>query len=727
MNEDQNSVFAEPTNTQNPSGNTANPSQNSSADGSNNLENRLDHLMHPESSNDGQTQQNVQQTTPQQPIVTQTPPPQPQDAPVYSNPVATTTPAAQPNPNQYNTDDSPFDIGGVQEQPQVQKTTNKDKVRQPNPAIEKAQNQIIAFLSTRWWVVVIVVLLVSILSATAFFFINQPEEFSASDFTNVVGTIDGPATSPSGSPATWKIQISNQESVAIKDIEINLDFDRTFQYLKPISPDPSNPDGSQYRFSELAGIGQGTSTRIIQFEGVLTGNIDEQTLMNGTISYTPAPLEGATNARRTVAIAEEATKITAPEVNVSLTPANDSVQNGGEVELIATFENLSERDLNNIRITMEYPSGSNFTYTSSELRLRNADLQTVPSNSNNIWDISTLPRLQSSTLQVKGNLLGADGVRETFRIIISAQDPSGNYETLSTDVAEILVTSQPLIISTRIEGKDATRTFGPGDSLTFVIDYQNKSNNTIQNVELFGFVDDPANLLDYSTLSFVGGDIGNLNNRVITWRGSGVPQLVTLTPQVSGTVRYSIKVKSGDNFIASSLNQSSYTIRPRAQALATNIQQFEVGGELYQGEGEITFNQTATTQEKDDNQANRRLVTIDWEIRTRQNAVNDVIVETISPLPPTAWQQTSINPSSNSGEISYDPLTGKITWVPGNISAYTGISGPVKRISFDLEVVVPENSSLNQIQLLDRLTLTGVDDFTGERYEISNSATNAKE
>ena len=80
---------------------------------------------------------------------------------------------------------------------------------------------------------------------------------------------------------------------------------------------------------------------------------------------------------------------------------------------------------------------------------------------------------------------------------------------------------------------------------------------------------------------FSGGVNGNLNNRVIQWRGAGVPQLVNLTPQVKGSVIYTIKVKDGNQFVQSSLNQNTYTLRPRVQGKANNLGQIEVAGDLY--------------------------------------------------------------------------------------------------------------------------------------------------
>lgn len=598
--------------------------------------------------------------------------------------------------------------------PEVQVVKNKDSIKQNT----KNGNKFLDFLTKKWWVVVIALIGISLIATGIFFFINRGPEYDASAFTKVTARVEAPTTAPSGSPTLWKIIIQNQESVNIKNLELNLEFDKSFQYSRAINPDPSDPRGNVYKFSSLSGLGLGTSEIIIQFEGILTGNIDEETLMRGNLTYTPEPLIGKENNTRTIPVQSSITKVTAPNISVTLSSTQQTVQNGGEVELLASFENQSDRDLKNIKIIMNYPSGNGFEYKSSELQIRNTDSKTSPDDGNNVWNVQTLPRSQTQTLKVKGNVFGSDGVRQQFRIEIASDTGNGNFKTLSVDALDIQVTAQPLIISTRIENKESSRVFNPGETLNFVIDYQNKSTTTLQNAEIFALIDDPANLLDYNSINFVGGDIANINNRVIQWRGSGVPQLNTLTPQVKGSLRFSIKVKEGTNFIQSNLNQNTYTLRPKAQAKANNLPSFEIAGELYKARGELTFNETVEKLPKQSGQSNSETYRVTWEIRTRQSSIKDISVDSITSLPTSAWQQTSIAPNDASGELVYNSQTGKILWTVGSQPGYLGYSGPVKRIQFNL--VVEGNSR----EILGVKNIQGVDEFTGEKYEFEIEATN---
>jgi hypothetical protein len=627
----------------------------------------------------------------------------------FTNPITTQKPNSTTNYNpnsQYNPNfESPY---FQEETPEVQIAQNKDIAAKA----PKKPNKIIDYLTKKWWLVLLIMAGISLITSAVFFFINRGPSYDSNAFTNVSARVEAPVTSPSGSPALWKIIIQNKENINIQNLELNLEFDRSFQYARAINPDPIDPRGNQYKFSSLAGLGLGTSELIIQFEGILTGNIDEETLMRGTLTYTPEPLIGRDNNTRTVSVQSSITKITAPNISVTLSSTQQTVQNGGEVELLASFENQSDRDLRNMRITMFYPSGNGFEYKSSELQIKNADVKTAPDDGNNVWNIPTLPRLQTQTLRIKGNVFGSDGVRQQFRIEISTDGGNNNYKSLAVDALDIQVTAQPLIVSTRIENKESLRVFEPGETLNFVVDYQNRSTTTLQNVEIFALIDDPANLLDYNSINFVGGDIANINNRVIQWRGSGVPQLNTVTPQVRGSLRFSIKVKEGNNFIQSNLNQNTYTLRPKVQAKANNLPSFEVAGELYKARGELSFNETVERLPRESGPANQEIYKITWEIRTRQSNVKDIIVESVTSLPTSSWKQTSIAPADAAGELVYNPQTGTIVWTVGSQPGYLGYSGPVKRIQFNL-VVEDGNRELVGIK-----NVQGVDEFTGEKYEF---------
>lgn len=571
-------------------------------------------------------------------------------------------------------------------------------------------------LIKRWYVIIAVVLLISTLVVVGYAIINRPSA-PTGEFSNVQAQIEAPQSSPSGTPTRWSVRIQNKENVSIQQIEIKLNFDRAFRFLRSVNPDPVDTEGTTYRLSSLAPVGQGVSDALIQFEGVLTGNIDDETLMQGTLSYVPTPLIGLQNSQRSLTIAPAKTLITAPEVELAIELQNDKVQSGGEIELTVNFKNTSEKELRDLRLRLSYPDRGGFTYTSSQLFLSNtSDIKSQPDDGNNIWYISSLPRLAQQSLKLKGNVQAADGVRLSFTAEIGTRRNQNQFETLRTTIRDVTVTSEPLVLKASIEGKDTTRTFGPDEPLNVTIEYQNRSTRTLQNVEISGFLGDEAGLLDPNSYTFVGGELGQVNNGIVQWRPSGSPQLTNLTPQGRGVLRFTVKTKKAQDFLKSNLNQTAYILRPRAQARAANLDLVETTGEIYKAKGALNFTQKVEKLDPSNGgQANRRTYKITWSLSTLQNKVNDVLVEAVSPLPPTSWQQASITPPDS--KIDYNPSTGKITFKPGTLEGYTGISRPISTVSF---LLVVEESQNNALPLTNTININGVDDFTAEKYEVTN-------
>lgn len=596
----------------------------------------------------------------------------------------------------------------------------------PKKPVNK-ENKFTKFLFTKWWLVLILIFVICLGGVAAYFFVkSQTSLVPSGPFTNVEAKIEAPQTSPSGTPNKWKITIVNKESVALQNVVISLDFDRTFKFTRTINPDPSRPDGSEFKLARLEAVNQDATGTIIQFEGTLTGNTDEETLMQGNISYTPSVLQDSQGSRRTIPIVPAKTKITEPQISLNLAPTQDTVQNGGEAELVATLKNVSESELKDVRIRMQYPDKNGFDYKGSELQIGStADSKTTPDNSNNIWNIGNMPRTQSYTLKVRGNVFGSDNVKTSFSLFIELKGNNNDYKTIAQTSRDIKISAQPLSLITKITNKDNDKTFNPGETLNVSLEYQNKSTTTLKNVELVGFLDDPANILDYTTIAFSGGDRGTLNNRTIQWKSNGVPQLANLSPQQRGQLSYSIRVSDKDTFVKSGLTQNTFTITPKATAKATNLQSVDFSGDLYKAKGLLEFAQTIKSKGLDETNKNKEVFTVTWTLTSRQTQVNTVQIRTSSPLGIGAWQPKSIIPATDSTKISYNEVTGEILWQPGNILPYTGTSTkPSTTISFDL--VVESGGNTSKGILFDPAKVTGVDDFTSEKYNITGPAANAK-
>jgi hypothetical protein len=569
------------------------------------------------------------------------------------------------------------------------------------------------FLIKRWWLILLISLLIALVSVSLYTFVLRQDK-PGSDYTNIESRVEGPKTLPSGSPGIWKIVIQNREAVDINQVEIKLTFDKSFKYFKKINPDPIDIAGTSYKFAKLQAAGQGSSDAIISFEGLLNGDIEEDTLMAGEVSYIPEPLSNKPNSRIKVPVLSQKTRITAAEIKAELVTSQPIVQSGNEVELTLKFQNFSEKELSDLRIKFIYPDKS-FVYSSSELTLTSStSIKLKPDAGNNIWYISSIPRLQTQILKVRGVINGAEGVKQTFFSEIGIKNGS-DYSILQTTPADVTITSQPLLLTTNIENKGQYPFFAPGENLNFSVTYQNKSSQTLNNIEIFASLDDPSDLIDYTTLKYSDGI---LSNRVVQWRSSGVKQLESLPPQGKGTLKFTAQVKKENQFIKSGLNQTAYTIKMIAEGKAVNLPQTRFEGYPYKAEGSLTANQEIKRVEDTSLPPTQRLYEVKWNIKTAQNRVNDIIVTTATNLPPSTWNQASVTPTIMSSKISYNPLNGSIIWKPGNVEGYAGVSNPIVSISFRLLVDVTTGGNFRGLQLLKASSGQGIDDVTNKKYDI---------
>ena len=650
------------------------------------------------------------------------------DIPIGNQQITPQTPEQNVQTPQQPQNYQDFDSSGYGTQPQntgfsiqqkaedpVQKTSIKDKV--PKFDFQK----ISAFFAAKWWLVLLCIIAVSVMGVGVSVFFNRlpaPQGL----FNDLDAVIEAPQTSPSGSPSTWKLTLTNNESESLQNIVVSLNFDRTFQFIRAINPQPSKTDGSEFKIARLEPAGQSGSEVIIQFEGTLTGDLDEETLMSGSVTFTPTPVINNSDNRRSVDIPFATTKITQPQIQLSLIPSDSSIQNGGEVEFSVLFENTSERRLDNLRIRMEYPDRGGFSYTGSEIQVADTSkIQTTPDNGNNIWNIESLPRLAEQSLKVRGNVFGVDGIRITFVANIEAEIDN-RFVTLATAARDVTIISQPLVISTSISNKDNDKLFDPGDTLQFVINYQNTSNVVLRDVEILASVDDPANILDYTTTTFTGGNRGTSISRTIQWRGTNVPKLASLSPQDGGQLSYSIRLKDVDAFLETNLPQNSFVITPKVSAKADNLQPVDFAGDLYKSTGLLNFDQSVEFKEVDPTNQNRETYTVTWTLTSNQTQINDVQVRSITgpTLRPNTWQQASILPVSEASKISYNQVTGEIIWNIGRLDAYTGINeNEPLTISFDLVIEFDQETSRRRETLFTAPIVVGVDDFTGEAYELT--------
>ena len=101
--------------------------------------------------------------------------------------------------------------------------------------------------------------------------------------------------------------------------------------------------------------------------------------------------------------------------------------------------------------------------------------------------------------------------------------------------------------------------------------------------------------------------------------------------------------------------------------------------------------------------------TVIWSIVNTSNRISDAEVRAVLPIY-IKWYG-SVSPGSEN--LSYNPSTNEVIWLPGDIPAGTGIGKPPREVAFQV-VLTP---SLSQVKtapdLITGTVLTGTDAFSG--------------
>jgi hypothetical protein len=602
------------------------------------------------------------------------------------------------------------------------------------------ENKVVINLISNWWIVLIVVILLFSLGFGILYFLGLQDQTVARTSLNVVGNISAPSRSPSGSLSEWNVKVENNENLKLERVKLILKFDNTFTFAKSINQDPVNEPnttfGSAYDLGELQPFGVGGSSAIITLQGTLSGTIDTEAIMGGTVSF---QVEGD---RQTFAneLKVASTRIGAPELTIDELTAPNSIKNGNEEDIFLNFKNSSDRELRDLRIRLTYPN--NDFYISSELQLsKTSQIQRSPSENDNIWLIPQLPRFTPQQLKIRGRFIGVPGEIKTIRVEIATKAPSSNdFIVLAERSRTVNIVGDIIDVQTKLAGRDDKKTFEQDDTLTMEINYRNTSTRNIENVKVLAWMEDPAEILNYNSVAYTGGDRGSYTNGRFEWTQAGAPALRLLPPNGSGKLSFTIKTKEGKNFL-NGKNQSQFTLQPRAILSATAIDDISVVGSEYKAQGELKFEAKADFQkipkdapQKFDQACNqtRDLVEgkpvcylVTWTVSNTQNNINDVQVRTRTTLKNVSafapWDQTSVTPITESNNISYDRITGEIVWRLGNVPGYTGINQPARTVSFVISFI-PEQAQLNSggVSLYEQLVATGTDDFTLQQYRVEN-------
>jgi hypothetical protein len=289
----------------------------------------------------------------------------------------------------------------------------------------------------------------------------------------------------------------------------------------------------------------------------------------------------------------------------------------------------------------------------------------VPKGKDTGWDITTLAPGESKTFEVKGSFTGSVNQASTIRVLAgSSKDGSEVSVIYSSDKKEVTIRSTPIAVAIRTETDRGTSdSLRFGDRATMYVSYNNKSNDTVRNLEIKATV-----LGDGADYQNIVADEGYYDSeaKTILWSKATDPGLESIAPNQTKEFRLSVPV------IVKGSSNPSITVNVEAKGddqgvgdVQTNIQK------RYAIQGSASLNAWTSYRESPfANQgpvppvANKTTTYTVHVVASAQNTLGGTKVSFILPIYVT-WN----NVFTEGKKISYVSGTRTVVWDIGQINA----------------------------------------------------------
>jgi hypothetical protein len=586
----------------------------------------------------------------------------------------------------------------------VKENVKEKKVISFEPKLSFWKTKFGGFLKKFWWLLTLLTILLItgiFLAIMSYLDNNKPVPI----VKNVELSISGPPTAPKGSNKIWTVTVANNDSVNLKELVLNLTYDREFKVNK-ISGDLSKTKESDnlFKMNELK-VGE---KRILNIEGKLEAKIDIATEMKANLKFLVKDFD---NSKQKLQERESKyeTKVEKSVIRLDIT-SDSRVPKESDQTIKVDFTNQSGKPLNNFKLKMTYPPvGTNFVFLNSEFFLPGRTKQTTPTVGDHTWNVSTLEDGQTGTLIVNSKMKGQSG----DKLLIVAELINIEDETnLNKIDKEVVVVDKALTLKPTLEiNSDYIQ---PGNEATYKILLRNNYNSELNNVKILAEFIDNADLVDSEGInSSQNNPIINKNKKEVQYTGAGVQNLQRMGPKSEVLLEFSFKFKGLTSYTNSTYSQENFYVRPKITVTGDNFEPQSEEGDTYRAKGGPDIEQTV----ENFTEGNKKIARITWEVKNKFSTLKDVVLRTKTPLPASAWNQSSITPPAKSSQVNYTKENGEIIWKIGDIKPYMGYNGQELKLSFSIT-----NDTDSQVNFIETPTFTAVDTLnTGYEFNQINT------
>jgi uncharacterized membrane protein len=520
---------------------------------------------------------------------------------------------------------------------------------------------------------------------------------------NIDINLAGPVSVAGGEPVAFTVQVSNKNSVQLQVVNLSVNYptgtaDPT-DTTKPLTnyqillPD-LNPNAVDQQAISAVLFGEQNSTKTIQV----------------TVDYR-VPGSSATFSK------EKDFDIL---INSSpLTLSVDSfkqVNSNQELDLDVTVTSNSQQTVKNLLMNAVYPFG--FTFISSS---------PAPVQSDNAtWVIGDLPPNSKQTIHIRGTIQGEDGDSRVFNFAVGVpgQNTNSTVKTIGTEyiaTAQTVSIEKPFLsVNLSLNGDTTTGDYiGQFDqSVTGQISWFNNTPSAVIDGEID--LNLTGSVIDKGSVDPKGGFYDSANNKIV-WNSVTTPALSSIAAGDSGNVSFSFTPRNLSTpsnpitdpeatlAVSAKANRISETNVPEEidSSATRNVKvssNAALAEEVVRSTGPFVNTGPIPPQAEQDT-----TYTVIWTVYNTTSTLDGVQVT--ATLPPYVKWMGNISPAGTG--ISYDSVSGQITWNIGNVAVYAGQGSGQYQVAFQLDFNPGADLVGQAASLVGQAQLTARDDFTG--------------
>lgn len=566
--------------------------------------------------------------------------------------------------------------------PAVQEVTQAPPVAAPAPA---------GFYRTNRYYIWAIVAGLAVISVLGYFAFRKPSGQPVAE-AKVTLSVEAPETTPSGGEVVYRIKVENQDPSTLVGMQLELTYPEGFTYISS-SPKADNLSGTLFGVPSLT-TGQNAAI-IVKVKA--TGNINESKELLARLHYRFGNFNSDFTKDQSKAV-----RLVASDVILELNGPRET-SNAQLVVYTLSYQNNSKNEIKNARIRLTYPEG--FTFAQS---------QPQPDLGSNVWNLGALQQGGRGTITVQGSFKSATpGQSKALLAEFLILSSSGDYNTQSQATFTTAISSLPLLVSQELESQDAGTTISPGDTLNLKLRYQNNGTVAARGVNIRLQLEGKA--LDLSTLQAEGAQV---SGNTVTWNAASLGSLETLSPNESGTLSLSVRVRNP----ATRDSSKNLTVTSTVEIKSGEYDAPFPGNEL---QLKVTSPSALTTKlDYVDGQLPPQVgksttYQVTFTLTNATNDFSDTAVTAFVPLGAGGFVEGSYS-LSEAGKVTFDPATSKLTWRPGNLPAHAGSFTQPKVLSFKVRLT-PSSSQVGQAApLVKTIRYQARDLFTGQ--DISGQA-----